>query len=277
MATLLPPVRALLPTLLDLVIPTAGYFLLHWAGLPDTWALTIAGSATGVNALVNTIRRGRLDALGLLVVAEIVVSVVLVVVTADPRLILVRPAVYLAVAGVVNLVSCFAGRPLSYTASTPMATKGDPQRAVAYERAWHHSPELRRIHRQLTAGIGVALVAYAVIRVLIVYSFPTGTAVLAQEVPGIVLVALVVVLIRRRVPRLRRIVDAEQAALAAEPVTTNANATADAGTAGAGHHRHRADGDPGTASTDQVRTHGPEQPATRVRAGSDHADHGSRS
>jgi hypothetical protein len=146
--------RALLPTLLDLVIPTAGYFLLHRAGLPDVWALTIAGSATGVNALVHTIRRGRLDVLGLLVVAEIAVSVVLVVVTADPRLILVRPAVYLAVAGLVNLVSCFAGRPLSYTASTPMATKGDPERAIAYERAWHHSPELRRIHRQLTAAIG---------------------------------------------------------------------------------------------------------------------------
>jgi hypothetical protein len=225
---------ALLPTLLDLVIPTVGYFLLHWAGLPDIWALTIAGSATGVNALVNTIRRGRLDALGLLIVAEIGVSVVLVAVTADPRLILVRPAVYLAVAGVVNLVSCFAGRPLSYTASTPMATKGDPERAVAYERAWHHSPELRGIHRQLTAGIGVALVAYAVLRVLIVYSLPTGTALLVQEVPAILLIALVVVLIRRRVPRLRRIVDAEQAALAAEPITTNANA----GTAGAEHHRH---------------------------------------
>jgi hypothetical protein len=255
--------RALLPTLLDLVIPTAGYFALHWAGLPDAWALTIAGSATGVNALANTIRRGRLDVLGLLVVAEVAVSVVLVVVTADPRLVLVRPAAYLAVAGVVNLVSCFAGRPLSYTASTPMATNGDPQRAVAYERAWHHSPGLRRIHRQLTAGIGLALVAYAVVRVLIVYSFPTGTAVLAQEAPGIVLVALVVVLIRRRVPRLRRIVDAEQAALAAEPVTTTADATADAGTAGAGHHRRRADGAPGPASTDQARTHGPEQPATR--------------
>ena len=40
-----------------------------------------------------------------------------------------------------------------------LATKGDPERAVAYERAWHHSLELRRIHRQLTAGIGVALVA----------------------------------------------------------------------------------------------------------------------
>jgi hypothetical protein len=135
---------------------------------------------------------------------------------------------------VVNLISCLAGRPLSYTAATPMATKGDPERAVAYERTWHHSPELRAIHRQLTAGIGVAMVAYAILRVLIVYSFSTGTALLAQDVPGLVLIALVVVLIRRRVPRLRRIVDAEQAALAAEPVMTGANARA----AGADHDRH---------------------------------------
>src|SRR4029453_2210074 len=98
--------RALLPTLLDLVIPTAGYFLLHWAGLPDIWALTIAGSATALNAAVTTIRRRRLDALGLLIVAEIAVSVALTVITNDPRLILARPAAYLAVAGVVNLISC---------------------------------------------------------------------------------------------------------------------------------------------------------------------------
>jgi hypothetical protein len=129
-----------------------------------------------------------------------------------------------------------------------MATKGDPQRAAAYERAWHHSRELRAIHRQLTAGIGVAMLAYAVLRVLIVYSFSTGTAVLGQEVPGLPLIALVVALIRLRVPRLRRIVDAEQAALAAEPTTTNA------GTAGAEHDRHRAEDDPGTAITDQVKS-----------------------
>jgi intracellular septation protein A len=226
--------RTLLPTLLDLVIPTVGYFLLHWAGLSDVWALTIGGAATGVNALIHTIRRGRLDALGLLVVAEVAVSVALAAITADPRLILARPAAYLAVAGVVNLISCFAGRPLSYTAATPMATKGDPQRAVAYEHAWHHSPELRAIHRQLTAGIGLAMIVYAILRVVIVYSFSTATAVLGQEVPGLLLIALVVMLIRRRVPRLRRIVDAEQAALAAEPITTSANAAL----VGGGHDRH---------------------------------------
>jgi hypothetical protein len=239
--------RTLLPILLDLIIPTAGYFLLHRAGLSDVWALTIAGSATAVNALLTTVRRGRLDALGLLIVAEIAVSVALVASTHDPRLILARPAIYLAVAGVVNLISCLAGRPLSYTAATPMATKGDPERAVAYERAWHHSAELRAIHRQLTAGIGLAMVAYAVLRVLIVYSFSTATALLAQEIPGLLLVALVVVLIRRRVPRLRRIVDAEQAALAAEPILANAEP------ARAEHDRYRADADPGAVNNDHMR------------------------
>jgi hypothetical protein len=195
------------------------------------WALTIAGSATGVNALVNTTRRGRLDVLACWSSPRSPCRSSWWSLPPIPRLILVRPAVYLAISGLVNLVSCFADRPLFYTASTPMATKGDPERAVAYERAWHRSPELRRIHRQLTAGIGVVLVAYAVIRVLIVYSFPTGTAVLAQEVPALLLIALVVVvLIRLRVPRLRRIADAEQAALAAEPLTTNT----DAGTARGG-------------------------------------------
>jgi intracellular septation protein A len=244
--------RALLPILLDLVIPTAGYFLLHGAGLSQVWALTIAGAATAVNAAVTTIRRRRLDALGLLVVAEIGVSVALAASTGDPRLILARPAVYLAVAGVVNLISCFAGRPLSYTAATPMATKGDPQRAVAYARAWHHSPELRAIHRQLTAGIGLAMIAYAVVRVLIVYSFSTATALVVQEVPGLVLLALVVALIRRRVPRLRRIVDAEQAALTTEAVTSGTNAAL----VGGAHDRHRADDCSGHNHIDQVRNSG---------------------
>jgi hypothetical protein len=112
-----------------------------------------------------------------------------------------------------------------------MATKGDPQRALAYERAWHHSPELRAIHRQLTAAIGLAMIVYAILRVVIVYSFSTGTAVLGQEFPGLMLIALVVALIRRRVPRLRRIVDTEQAALPADHATPGAEPQA----AGAEH------------------------------------------
>lgn len=208
--------RAAVPLLLDLVIPSAGYFALHALGLSDFWALTIAGSVTGLNAVVNTVRRRRLDSLGLLVVAELALTVVLMVATDDPRLILVRPAFYLALAAVWALVSCFAGRPVTYVGAAPIATRGDPERIRAYERTWHRSPQFQRIHRQLTGTVGVVLLGYAILRVVIVYSLTVPQAVVSQEILGVALIGGLLVAIRSRVPRLRRIVDAEQAGTPAE-------------------------------------------------------------
>jgi hypothetical protein len=208
--------RAILPIVLDLVVPTAGYFALHALGLSDAWALAVAGSATGVLTLVNSIRRRRLDAIGLLVVAEIALAITLALTVHDPRLILLRPALYLAVGGLVALVTCVTGRPLTYTGATPMATKGDPVRAAAYDQAWYRSAELRRVHRQLTAFIGIAMIVYAAARVVLTYELPLASALIAEEIPGILLIVVILLAIRLRVPRLRRIVDAVQADLATE-------------------------------------------------------------
>jgi hypothetical protein len=201
----------LLPVLLDLVVPTLGYFVLHGFGLDDVWALTIAGSAAGILTVVNTVRRRHLDILGALVVAELALSVVLAVVTDDARLVLARAAFYLAVGGVVTLGSALAGRPLTYAAAAPMATKGDPVRARAYAAAWDNSAELRRIHSQISAAIGAGMLVYAALRLIIIYTASSvSEAVWAQEVPGIILIVGSLLLIRLRVPALTRIVDAEQ-------------------------------------------------------------------
>jgi len=210
-------VTTLLPLLLDLVVPTVGYFLLHALGLSDVWALTVAGSAAGVMAIVNSIRLRHIDLLGVLVCAELALSVALAVVTDDPRLVLARAAFYLAVGGVVLLASGFAGRPITYTAAEPMATKGDPARARAYAVAWERSPAFRSIHVRLSVVIGLGMLAYAVLRIVIIYTASSiAEAVWVQEIPGLILIVGAVVLIRTQVPKLRKIVDAEQARLAAE-------------------------------------------------------------
>lgn len=218
--------HAAVPLLLDLVIPTGGYFLLHSVGLTDFWALTIAGSVTGLNAVLNTVRRRRLDALGLLVVAELALTVVLMVATDDPRVVLIRPAFYLALAAVWALATCFVGKPVTYVGATPMATKGDPERMRAYKRVWDQSPRFQRIHRQLTATVGVALLSYAILRVAIVYTLTVPQAVVSQEVLGVLLLGTLIVLIRSRVPQLRRIVDAEQADSAADASPADASPAA---------------------------------------------------
>jgi hypothetical protein len=206
--------RAFLPILLDLLIPTCGYYLLHWLGMSDFWALTIAGAVTAGNAVLHTVRQRQLDAVGVLVVIELAASIVLIATTRDPRIVLLRPSVYIAVAGVWLLLSCVASRPMSYVGAKPMATKGDPQRAEAYERAWRNSPRLRRIHRGFTAVAGGLMLVNAAVRAIVVLSFAVPDAVLIQEVPGVVLILAIVGMARLRVPVMRRIVDAEQERLA---------------------------------------------------------------
>ncbi|HEY9476015.1 MAG TPA: VC0807 family protein [Mycobacteriales bacterium] len=206
---------ALLPILADIVIPTAVYLLLHRLGVGDVWALTAAGAATGVHTAIATVRRRRLDGIGLLVVCELALAVLLLSVTQDPRLVLARPAFYTALSGTYLLASCL-GQPIVYHAARPMAVKGDPRRAVAYERTWDRSAEFRRRERLITAGIGAALLVESVLRVVVVYSLPprqVEESVLLSQVPGLVLLVVVIVLIRSQVPALRRLVDVEQARL----------------------------------------------------------------
>lgn len=211
-------VRAAVPFLADLVIPTVAYFALHALGVADVWALTVAGAATGLNAVVGTVRRRRLDGVGVLIGCELALSVVLLVVTDDARVVLAKPAFYTALSAVFLLVSCRVGQPLVYQAAQPMATKGDPDRTVAYRLAWDSSPEFRRRERLITAGIGMALLVESVLRVVVVFSLPErriDESLLLSQVPGVVLLVVVVALIRSQVPALRRIVDAEQARLVA--------------------------------------------------------------
>ncbi|MFI0711084.1 VC0807 family protein [Streptomyces inhibens] len=202
--------RALLPTLADLIVPTVVYYLLHWLGVADVPALITACAATAGYTVPRMIRRRQVDTLGLLVIAELAATTSLLVVSGDARLALLRPTVYLTVAAAVFLLSCWRGRPLTYTTATPMATKGDPERAAAYERSWHNSPQMRATHRRLTAAIAAAMLGYALLNAVIVYSFSVSQADGLQKVPGIALILAIMVMLRSRVPRLSRIVDAEQ-------------------------------------------------------------------
>ncbi|MEU7435269.1 VC0807 family protein [Streptomyces sioyaensis] len=215
--------RALLPTLSDLIVPTVVYYLLHWLGVADVPALITACAATAGYTVPRMIRRRHVDALGVLVIAELAATAALLAVSGDARLALLRPTVYLTVAAAVFLLSCWRGRPLTYTGAMPMAAKGDPERAAAYERSWHNSPQMRATHRRLTAASATAMLGYAMLNVVIVYSFPASQADGLQKVPGIALILAIVVMLRSRVPRLSRIVDAEQQrSIAAHPPSTAA-------------------------------------------------------
>ncbi|HEY3479216.1 MAG TPA: VC0807 family protein [Streptomyces sp.] len=203
--------RALVPVFLDLALPIGGYFLLHGVfGLSAFWSLTLAGAATGVHALAGTIRRRRVDALGMLIFLEMGLSALLLFVTDDPRIVLVKPAFYLAVAAVYALVTCFAGRPLVLATGTPYAPRGDAGLAAAYERAWVESDRFRRTVRVVTAGWAGAFALDAVLRVVVVYSLPperVDESVWLSQVPLLVVFVLAVAFTRLRMRPLRPVIE----------------------------------------------------------------------
>jgi hypothetical protein len=203
--------RAALPTLLDLVIPVAGYYALSACGLDDFWALTVSGIATGAYALVRTLRRRRLDGIGLLVVIEIALSLVLLGVTRDPRIVLLKPSFYTVVGALFLLWTCVAGRPLTVETARPFGTRGDPAREAEWDAAAAHAGPFRREHVRLTAVWAVLFLVEAVVRGAIVLHLSVADAVLAAQVPGIAVFVVGGVYSRLRIPALRRALARETA------------------------------------------------------------------
>jgi hypothetical protein len=200
------------PYVFDVIAPFACYLVVHALGAGAFWALAVAGLLAGASTAVNTVRRRGLDAVGVLVVLEIAVSIALLVFVRDERLLLVRPSFYTAVAAVYLAFSAWAGRPLSYAGSRPMAASGGPARLAAYERAWERSPEFRRAHRLVTLGIAFALAVDSVLRAVVVYRFPVERSAWLSNVPHVAAIALVAVVSALAGRRFGRIVDAEMAA-----------------------------------------------------------------
>jgi hypothetical protein len=194
---------AALPYLLDFTVPLVAFYALTAAGLSSFWSLTIGGALTGVISVVNTIRRGKLDGLGLLVIAEIALSLVLIATTRDPRLVLARSSLYLALAGIWVLGSAVIGRPVTINTSKAFAARSNGQNGIAaVDWLAANSAPFLRIHRGLSALWGGMFLLYAVVRVIIIYSTSVSRAVSISEIPGIVAVGICLIASRQAGKRL---------------------------------------------------------------------------
>jgi hypothetical protein len=188
-----------------------------YAGADDAVAIISGTVVLGAGAVPVLLRNRRIDGFALLVLAEVAMSVVLVLISTDPRFILVRPAFYTAVAGLYALVTCWTDKPFMMQVTRPVAAGGNPLRAAAFDRAWFTSRTFRRAEIGMTAGLGVVLLGEATLRVIAVYSQPEGAvlnASLLSQLPGLVLFVGYLVVVRVFVvPVASREVDAEMEAV----------------------------------------------------------------
>jgi|HubBroStandDraft_5_1064220.scaffolds.fasta_scaffold59042_2 hypothetical protein len=164
----------------DIAGPYIAYSQLHAHGMSDAKALVLSGILPAAGVILSVIRNRRVDVLGILVLAGIVVGSVLGLLTGSARLVLLEGSVPTALIGLAFLGSLLTSRPLIFRLITQFAGPDSPRGQEVAAR-WEQ-PGFQRAMRLFTAVFGAAYLAEALARVVIVENTSTSTALLISKV-----------------------------------------------------------------------------------------------
>jgi hypothetical protein len=164
----------------DTAGPLVAYTMLRSAGLSSVSALVLSGTLPGVAVLGGLIRHRRLDAVGVLVLAGIAVGTILGLVSGSARLVLMEGSVPTAVFGLLCLASLRSRRPLIFRFALDFMGPDTP-RGRDFDGLWRH-PGFRHVFWLFTVVWGLAYLAEAAARIVIVETTSTGTALALSKV-----------------------------------------------------------------------------------------------
>ncbi|MFI5914604.1 VC0807 family protein [Dactylosporangium sp. NPDC051541] len=177
-----PGVLAILKSLLwDVGLSLGAYFVAHWLGASDYVALLCGSVAALARVLWVAARTRTFDVFAAVMLGVFLVGLGLSFLTGSAKFLLVKESFGTGLAGLAFVVSCFVGRPLIYHAALRMQ-EGDPARAAEFDQRWRDQPGFRRTFRVMSATWGVGLLFDAIVRIPLVLSLATSTAVTVSTV-----------------------------------------------------------------------------------------------
>jgi hypothetical protein len=165
---------------LDIAAPLAAYYLLRSAGMTAVTALVLSGVFPAVGLAVSAIRHRRTDAVGALVLAGIIVGTVVGLVSHSARPVLLEGSVPTAVFGAACLGSLCTRCPLMFRIAYEFVGP-DTAQGREMARLWQYEG-YRRVFRTITAVWGLGFLLEAALRVVVVFSTSTGTAMAISNV-----------------------------------------------------------------------------------------------
>jgi hypothetical protein len=171
-----------------IAVPLATYFALRSAGLTAVTALLLSGVFPALGLTISAIRNRRLDVVGALVLAGIAVGSVVGLVSHSTRALLIEGSVPTAVFGVACLGSLRARRPLMFSFALEF-TGPDTAKGREMTGLWQYEG-FRRIFRIITGVWGAGFLLEAALRVVVVYSTSTGTALVSSTVTPFLFAAI---------------------------------------------------------------------------------------
>jgi hypothetical protein len=161
---------------LDIVGPLVVYQLCRGAGVAEVWSLVLAGSLPGMGVLIDWLRWRTLEVVGAVVLGGIGLSIVLALVTDDPKVVLLEAAAITGAFGVGCLLSLAARRPLIFYFGQAFSGGRHSAEGAEFDDDYERYDEARFFWRTVTAVWGLTHIALAAVLAGIVLTSSTGTA-----------------------------------------------------------------------------------------------------
>jgi len=174
----------------DIAGPLATYSVVRSAGLGTVPALLLSGVFPALGVLLGFARHRRVDAVGVLVLAGVAVGTILGLISGSERLILAEGSVPTAIFGLACLGSLRASRPLIFRFALEFIG-ADTAQGHDFAAKWQYAG-FRRAFRVLTLVWGVAYLAEAAARIVIIEMASTGTALAISKIMPYVVAALLI-------------------------------------------------------------------------------------
>jgi intracellular septation protein A len=156
----------------DIGLSLVAYYGLRALGASPYVALLGGTVTAGLRIAYVWARTRRFDGFAAFMLAEFGVGLAFALLTGDARFLVAKESFSTAIAGLIFLGTCVAGRPMIWHA----ATRFQPAARDELERRWNTVPEFRRAFRVLTLGWGAGMLVEAVARVAVAYTLPVDAA-----------------------------------------------------------------------------------------------------
>jgi len=172
---MVPSLREIAPKiLLAGLLPFIGYSALRPRVHSDATALAVVMVFPLADIVIERIRRGRFEPIGMIALFGIVLGLVgAVVFHGNAMLLKLRESVFTGAFGFVCLASLLAARPAMFYLARAFATGGEPNAIEDFNSIWHRPGAARRF-KKVTAVWVVGLLAEAVVRTILAYQLPTS-------------------------------------------------------------------------------------------------------
>jgi len=165
-----------LTVVFEVVVPMVLFYGLRAAGVSQWWALMAGVLIAAPYAVFTIVRNRKIDLIALVTLSVLALSVVLGMLSDNPRTLAIREGWTAALGGLFGawmLVTVFVGRPAQLTLGRTIAElKRGTEGATAWAARWDTDPRFRRGLRINTAAWGATLLASAIVHVILAYTLP---------------------------------------------------------------------------------------------------------